>query len=133
VLPLVAPSPAPVAPLEPEEPLSEPPITPRFSQPEPSVEAGVLPSAGVIVTWGVGSEEPSCVVVVVLVVVVVVVVVPPSGTVSPTPTVVPRAQHAPAKRARQSENISIVWILRIISRMDIVRLALKRFAGTERI
>jgi hypothetical protein len=75
----------------------------------------VLPSAGVICICGFVSEEPSVVVVVVFVVVVVVVVVPPSGTVSPTSTVVPRAQHAPMKRAKKSENISIVWIVRIVS------------------
>ena len=129
VVEAAVPSPVPAAP-EPEVPLPEspPPITPRLSQPEPSVEEGVLPSAGVICICGVGSDEPSsCVVgVVVLVVVVVVVVVPPSGTVSPTPTVVPRAQHAPMKRARQSENKTVVWIMRIISQDYISSIVLKR-------
>ncbi len=78
--------------------------------------------------WGL--REPSVVVVVVF---VVVVVVPPSGTVSPTFTVVPRAQHAPVKRARQIINASFIRIARIISRMPILRLALKRFANPERI
>jgi hypothetical protein len=125
----------PVVSPEPEVPLPEspPPTTPRFSQPEPSVEEGVLPSAGVIVACGVVPEEPSVVVVVVFVVVVVVVVVPPSGTVSPTLTVVPRAQHAPMKRARQSENISIVGIARITSRRHFSSNVLKRCGRPARI
>jgi len=87
----------------------------------------VLPSAGVICICGVGSEDPSpcVVVVVVLVVVVVVVVVPPSGTVSPTPTVVPRAQHAPTKRARQIINASFIWIVRMVSQEYICGFVLK--------
>ena len=89
---------------------------PRFSQPEPSVEEGVLPSAGVICICGVGSEEPlPCVVAVAL---AVAVVVPPSGTVSPMLTVVQRAQHAPVKRARQSENRIVACVMRIASQKD---------------
>ena len=122
-MPLVSP--------EPEEPVPvAPPVMPNPSQEELPAGGAVLPSAGLMPTWGVGLEEPSVVVVVVF---VVVVVVPPSGTVSPTFTVVPRAQHAPVKRARQIINASFIRIARIISRMPILRLALKRFANPERI
>jgi len=115
--------------VSPDEPPVVSPVStmPRFSHSEPSVEDGVLPSAGVICICGVGSEDPlsSVVVVVVLVVVVVVVVVPPTGMVSPMLTVVPRAQHAPEKRARQSENIRIAWVACIISQSYIVLIILK--------
>ena len=83
----------------------EPPAMPRFSHSEPSVEGASLPSAGVICTCGIGPEDSSSssAVVVSEVVVVVVVVVPPTGTVSPTPTVVVLAISAPARRTRNTK------------------------------